>query len=82
MNFFEAQDRARRASKWLVLAYALATLLIVAGVTAIVGAAFYLTSDPLYRSGTVFGVHSSILVLTALLTTLVIIGATGFKTAR
>ncbi|MDJ0911894.1 MAG: M48 family metallopeptidase [Woeseiaceae bacterium] len=81
MNFFEAQDRARRASKWLVLAYALATLLIVAGVTAIVGAAFYLTSDPLYRSGTVFGVHSSILILTALLTTLVIIGATGFKTA-
>ncbi len=81
MNFFEAQDRARRASKWLVVAYFVATLLIVAGVTAIVGSAFYLTSDPLYRSGNVFGVHSSILILTALITTLVIIAATGFKTA-
>ncbi len=81
MNFFEAQDRARRASKWLVVAYALATLLIVAGVTAIVGAAFYLTSDPVYRSGSILGVHGSILLLTALITTLVIVAATGFKTA-
>ncbi len=81
MNFFEAQDRARRASKWLVLAYALATLSIVAGVTAIVGFAVYSTSDPVYRSGTFLGVHSSILLLTALLTSLLIIGATFFKTA-
>ena len=81
MNFFEAQDRARRASKWLVVAYVMATVLIVAGVTAIAGAAFYLSSDPLYRSGTLLGVHSSILLLVALITTLVIVGATGFKTA-
>lgn len=81
MNFFEAQDRARRASKWLVVAYVVATLMIVGGVTAIVGWAFYLSSDPIYRSGSVFGVHSSILLLTALVTTLVIVGATGFKTA-
>ena len=81
MNFFEAQDRARRASKWLVVAYALATLTIVAGVTAIVGFAVYSTSDPVYRSGTFLGVHSSILLLTALLTSLLIIGATLFKTA-
>ena len=35
MNFFEAQDEARRASRRLVLAYIVATLLIVASVAVV-----------------------------------------------
>ena len=31
MNFFAAQDRARTASRWLVIVYLAATALIVAG---------------------------------------------------
>ena len=33
MDFFEAQDNARRTSKWLVVVYLLVTALIVASVT-------------------------------------------------
>ena len=32
MDFFEAQDNARRTSKWLVVVYLLVTALIVASV--------------------------------------------------
>lgn len=41
MNFFAAQDQARRATRWLVIVYILATALIVAGVTLIVGVALF-----------------------------------------
>jgi len=37
MNFFDAQDRARRSTRWLVVVYVIATILIVAGVTLVVG---------------------------------------------
>lgn len=36
MNFFEAQDRTRRRTRWLVLLFAVATLAIVTAVTLIV----------------------------------------------
>ena len=45
MNFFDAQDRARQASRRLVFAYGLATVMIVLGVTAIVGFALYSFTD-------------------------------------
>ena len=75
MNFFAAQDQARKASRRLVLAYIVATVLIVAGVTAIVGFALIGFNSYGYRAnaGTLAGV--------ALLTTLVIIGASMFKTS-
>ena len=41
MNFFDRQDQARRATRWLVVVYVVSTLLIVAGVTFVV--AFGLT---------------------------------------
>ena len=41
MNFFDAQDRARRATKWLVVIYVVATILIVAGVTLIIGVGLF-----------------------------------------
>ena len=76
MNFFDAQDRARRATRWLVIVYVIATLLIIAGVTAIAAAAFLMienTGQP---------VNPGFLGLIAFLAALLIIGATLFKTAK
>ena len=41
MDFFEAQERSRRQTRYLVLLFLLATLAVTVGVTAIIGAAFY-----------------------------------------
>lgn len=81
MNFFEAQDRARRASRWLVVVYVVATTLIVLGVTAIVGFALYSSSRYLESGTDLFHAHGSILVATAILTTLFIFGASLYKTS-
>ncbi|GMR17508.1 MAG: M48 family metallopeptidase [Gammaproteobacteria bacterium] len=75
MNFFDAQDRARRSTRRLVLIYIVATILIVIGVTATVAAAFYglgqerSVPDPALLAGT------------AILTTLFILGASLYKTS-
>ncbi len=83
MNFFDAQDRARRASRRLVLAYIVATIAIVLGVTTVVGIALYQFTDAGhgYAPGEFIRQRSSILIGTAILTTLFIVGATLFKTA-
>lgn len=81
MNFFEAQDRARRASRWLLVIYVLATILIVLGVTAIVGIALYMTADPVYRNDNFLAAQAQTLSATALLTTLFIFGASLYKTS-
>ncbi len=83
MNFFAAQDKARRASRRLVGAYILATALIVAGVTLIVGFALFTFTDAGYgyTPGEFASNNAGILVATALLTTLFILGASMFKTA-
>ena len=77
MNFFEAQDKARRASKWLVVAYILATLLIVAGVTLVFAVGF----GVLAGQGGYSGDPTDFLVTVAIITTLVILGSSLFKTA-
>ena len=77
MNFFDAQDRARRATKWLVVVYIVATLLIVAGVTLIVGFALGVFKNSGYAAGDPTG----LLVTTAVATTLFIVGATLYKTS-
>ena len=76
MNFFDAQDRARRATRWLVIVYILATLLIVAGITLIAAAAFMMVGE------TGRPADPSVLAVIAVLAALLIIGATLFKTAR
>ncbi len=76
MNFFDAQDRARRSTRWLVIVYIVATALIVAGVTLITAAAFLMVGE------TGRPADPSVLVATAVLATLLIIGATIYKTAR
>ncbi|MDX1516674.1 MAG: M48 family metallopeptidase [Woeseiaceae bacterium] len=81
MNFFDAQDRARRTSSWLVVLYLLATILIVAGVTAVVGFAVYTTTDSLYAAPDFVSRHASLLSATALVTALFIFGASVFKTS-
>ena len=80
MNFFDAQDRARRATKWLVVVYVAATTLIVAGVTLIVAYAFGVFSNNGYDAYT-GGDPTGLLVATAVLTTLFIVGASIYKTS-
>ena len=79
MNFFDAQDRARRASKWLVVVYVVATALIVLGVTLIVGFALYSGSSG--SGGDFVRDQSSLLVATAVITALFIVGASLYKTS-
>ena len=83
MNFFAAQDQARRASRRLVLAYIVSTVLIVAGVTAIVGFALFSFTDSGYgyTAGQFAQANAGILLGVALLATLFILGASMFKTA-
>ena len=81
MNFFDAQDRARRASKWLVVLYFVATALIVVGVTLVVAFAMQTATTANYAEGNVWQDNRSVLVATAVVTTLFIFGASLFKTA-
>ncbi|MGB5722047.1 MAG: M48 family metallopeptidase [Woeseiaceae bacterium] len=89
MNFFEAQDRARRSSKRLVGAYFLATLAIVIAVTVLVGVVLFNFSHAGYdyasemglATGDFFAQQKTVLIGTAVLTTLFIFGASLFKTS-
>jgi Zn-dependent protease with chaperone function len=87
MNFFDAQDQARRSTRRLVLAYITATIIIVAGVTAIVGFGFYAGGQYVDQLGQITpgqfvsnnpGLFASI----ALVATLFILGSSLFKTSR
>jgi len=74
MNFFDAQDHARQSTRWLVVIYCIATVLIVVGVTAVVGIALYgmgterQPPDP------------AVLLTTAVVAALFILGASLYKT--
>ena len=74
MNFFDAQDKAKRATRWLIVVYILSTALIVAGVTAIVAGLFYSAEQGSLANSAVLGT-------TAILATLLIVGATLYKTS-
>lgn len=76
MNFFDAQDQARRSTRRLVLVYVLATVAIVMVVTAIVGFALQMFS------GLPPGNQTGTLAVTALITTLFIVGSSLYKTSR
>ena len=74
MDFFDAQDRARRTTRWLVIVYILATIVIVAAVTALV-------AFGLYTTGETRAMDPSLLIATAVAATLLIVGATVYKTS-
>ena len=76
MNFFDAQDRARRATRWLVIVYIISTALIVAGVTLVVGVGL----NAVGQDGAV--ANPALLGFTAVATTLFILGASLYKTSR
>ena len=80
MNFFDAQDQARKATRWLVVVYVLATTLIVLGVTLIVGVALFSTSIDGYRLSIMdmFRAYPGPLSITALATAAFIVGASIF----
>jgi Zn-dependent protease with chaperone function len=83
MDFFDAQDRARRATRRLLVAYIIASVLIVVGVTTVVGFALFNFTDAGYgRPAGVF-VHEQapLLILTAIAAAVLILGATAYKTA-
>ncbi len=84
MNFFDEQDRARRTTRRLIVLYLLSTVLIVAGVSLIIGFALYNVADPgqQFSFAAFFTNQASVLIGTAVLTTLFIIGATLVKTAQ
>jgi Zn-dependent protease with chaperone function len=83
VNFFDAQDRARRTTRRLIAAYIVATVVIVAGVTAVVGLALsgFSASVGSYETNALIGLRVPVLVGTAILTTLFIVGASLFKTS-
>jgi Zn-dependent protease with chaperone function len=83
LNFFDAQDRARRATQWLVVVYFIATALIVLGVTMVVGFALFGTSmeGQAYSPGEILAANPGPLLATAAITALFIIGASIYKTA-
>ncbi len=82
MDFFSAQDQARRTSRRLVFLYAVATLLIVLGVTTIIGGVIYAGQGTYQPAAADFiAAHAGTLGLTALLTLAVILGSSLYKTA-
>jgi len=83
LNFFDAQDQARRTTRRLVVAYFLATVSIVLGVTLIIGGALFSFTQAGYgvTFGTFLAQQAPILIAAAILTTLFILGATAYKTA-
>ena len=82
MNFFEAQDEARRASRRLVVAYVIATLAIVAGVTLIVSLLVFLLSDSSYTPsfGQFLTSNPAFPLGVALVTAMFIVGTSVSKT--
>ena len=76
MNFFDAQDRARRSTRWLVIVYVISTILIVAGVTLVVGVGL----NAIGQDGT--AAKPELLGITAIAATLLILGTSLYKTSR
>lgn len=76
MNFFDAQDKARRVTRWLIVVYVIATVLIVACVALVAGAATVMidTGQP--------GMNPAVMLPAAIITAVFILGATAYKTAH
>ena len=82
MNFFEAQDQARRATRRLVVLYVVAVALIVAGLTAVFAVAmFTMTQGAYYSIGQMVASSPGPLIAAAVIATLFILGASAYKTS-
>ncbi len=82
MNFFDAQDNARRTTRRLIVVYVLATAIIVAGISLIVAFALWnLTGVSTGNVDLFLDQQKGIIAAAAVVTTLVIIGATLYKAA-
>ena len=83
MNFFAAQDQARRSSRRLVYAYIVATIAIVLGVTAVAGFALFNFSQLGYgyTPSAFIKQQTPLLAGIAVLTTVFVLGASLYKTA-
>ena len=83
MNFFAAQDQARRSSRRLVFAYIVATFAIVLGVTAVTGFALFNFSQLGYgyTPSAFIKQQTPLLAGIAVLTTIFVLGASLYKTA-
>lgn len=83
MNFFAAQDQARRSSRRLVYAYIVATIAIVLGVTAVAGFALFNFSQLGYgyTLSAFIKQQTPLLAGIAVLTTVFVLGASLYKTA-
>jgi len=83
LNFFNAQDQARRSTRRLVVLYLLATAAIIASVSLVIGFAFSFTdSEPVADVGEYMGRNSGIFVGAAIVTLLVIGISTFVKTMQ
>lgn len=76
MNFFDRQDKARRVTRWLVIVFFVATVLIVACVALVAGAASAMLD------GGQSGMNPAVMLPAAVITALFILGATAYKTAH
>ena len=88
MNFFAAQDQARRTSRRLVTLYVLSVAAIVIGITLVAGVVLFNitnfnTTNPGFSTmpAAFVGEAWPVLLGIALVTTLLIAGATAYKTA-
>jgi len=84
LNFFNAQDQARRSTRRLVFVYLLAAASIVIGVTFVVGLAFYVGSDAKHVASMPahFAELAPFLLAVAVAVTLFIGGASLVKAAK
>lgn len=73
MNFFDAQDQARRATRWLIIVYIVATAMIVAGITLVIAVG-------MMKAG--IQPDTSVIAGSALAALGLIVGSSLFKTAR
>ncbi|MEO8755556.1 MAG: M48 family metallopeptidase, partial [Casimicrobiaceae bacterium] len=78
MDFFAAQDRSRRQTRWLLVMFTLALLAIVAAVDLVVVAAFY----PWLRGGGTTVWLQAPLMVTTVATLVVVLSVSGFRIWR
>jgi Zn-dependent protease with chaperone function len=83
LNFFDAQDKARRSTRRLVFLYSLATIGIVAGITAVAAVVLWVAGPMEHHLPFTEFVPEilPLLAIVAVLATVFIMGATAYKTS-
>ena len=81
MNFFDAQDRARRSTRRLVVLYLISVVMIVTGITLVAGAVLFNIGQPSHTPTSFVQQNWLGLLGIAIVVVVVIAGATAYKTA-